>query len=407
MSESILVIGGGVIGLSLAWELQSQGREVTVLERDEPGRGASFGNAGHFATEQVFPLADPALLPQIPSMLLDPLGPFRIRLRYLPRALPWMLRFLVNMTPGRRRRNQHALSAINDRAMADWRTLLASIGAQSLMSERGSLLVFESTELAEQQQMAANFGQAGVRVEWLDAQQLQELEPALSPSLTGGLLFPDTGHSVDPFAICQALVAALTKKGVHFVQGEAQSLDAGGVVTLKGGGQLQADKVAVCAGAWSRPLAVQLGHRVPLDTERGYHLMVQADSGLTRPVSSAERKFIVTPMAQGTRLAGTVEFAGLQAPMNPKRAEILLPHAKALLPEMTGLPGEPWMGFRPSLPDSLPVLSASSSPRVYFSFGHQHLGLTQAATSARLVCALMLGHSPEVDLSPYRIDRFS
>ncbi|WP_028109795.1 NAD(P)/FAD-dependent oxidoreductase [Ferrimonas futtsuensis] len=406
MSESIIVIGGGVIGLSLAWELQAQGARVTVLERDEPGRGASYGNAGHFATEQVFPLADPALLPQIPRMLLDPLGPFRIKLKYLPRVLPWMLRFLFNMTSSRRRQNQRALSAINGRAIADWRTLLASIGAEPLLSERGSLLVFESTANDEQQRMADGFRQAGVRVEWLDARQLHELEPALSPSLTGGLLFPDTGHSVDPFAICQALVDALRKEGVGFVQGEARSIDVTGSVTLKGGGQLQADKLVVCAGAWSRPLAAQLGHRVPLDTERGYHLMIRGESGLSRPVSSAERKFIVTPMAGGTRLAGTVEFAGLQAPMNPRRAEILLPHAKALLPAITGQPGEPWMGFRPSLPDSLPVLSASSSPKVYFSFGHQHLGLTQAATSARLMSALMLGRSPHVDLAPYRIDRF-
>lgn len=406
MSESIIVIGGGVIGLTLAWELQSQGACVIVLDRDEPGRGASFGNAGHFATEQVFPLADPALLPQIPRMLLDPLGPFRIRLTYLLRALPWMLRFLVNMASARRRRNQRALNALNQRAMADWRHLLATIGAEQLMTERGSLLVFESSYHKQQQKMAADFRRAGVAVEWLDAQQLQELEPALSSSLTGGLLFPDTGHSADPFGICQALVDALTQQGVRFFRGEAQSIDASGSVTLRGGGRLKADKLAVCAGAWSRPLAAQLGHKVPLDTERGYHLMIQEDCGLSRPVSSAERKFIVTPMAAGTRLAGTVEFAGLQAPMNPRRAEILLPHARALLPEMTGHAGKPWMGFRPSLPDSLPVLSVSSSPRVFFSFGHQHLGLTQAATSARLVCSLILGQTPDVDLEPYRIDRF-
>ncbi|WP_035415223.1 NAD(P)/FAD-dependent oxidoreductase [Ferrimonas kyonanensis] len=402
------IIGAGIIGLTQAWILSLAGDRVTVVDREEPGRGASFGNAGHFATEQVFPLADPALLPQVPAMLMDPLGPFRIRGGYCLKALPWLMRFVANMTPARRRHNQAAITALNRRAMEDWQGVLAECGQSQWLQQQGSLLVYEQTAIAEQQRQARTFAEAGVICDWLDAAQLHQLEPGLSSTLSGALWFPETGHTLDPYGVCRGLMQTLLQRGVRFERGQVTAVTPEAAITLADGRQFQADRLVVAAGAWSAALAAQLGYRVPLEAERGYHLMLTQHSGLRRPVSSAERKFIITPMAAGTRLAGTVEFAGRDAPMNPRRADILLHQGKALLPQLNVRQGqgERWMGCRPSLPDSLPVIGGCHHRRCFFSFGHQHLGLTQAATSARLLGQLMAGQATDLDLSPYAIHRF-
>ncbi|TKB57339.1 NAD(P)/FAD-dependent oxidoreductase [Ferrimonas aestuarii] len=389
-----LVVGAGIIGLSHAWGLQKLGYQITLIDRKPPGNGASKGNAGHFATEQVFPLADPSLLPQVPSMLMDPLGPFRIKMGYLPKIVPWLARFVCNMLPARRVHNQKVISELNRTALKDWQLLLDEIGRPDLMTINGSLSVFEQTPISTQYRLANRFSRAGVACERLSAEQVAELEPALSSNVTGALWFPQTGHTFDPHQVCKALFDALMEKGARFVESEVETVSGRAEVNLTNGTWLKGDNLLLATGAWSKPFAAQLGHKVPLDTERGYHLMLPHDSGLSRPVASMERKFIITPMAGGTRLAGTVEFAGLSAPMQPRRADVLLPHGKALLPNLDSRleDGERWMGFRPSLPDSLPVVGRSDSyPQCYFAFGHQHLGLTQAASSAQLLQKIVTG----------------
>ncbi|MXR69151.1 FAD-dependent oxidoreductase [Shewanella sp. JBTF-M18] len=428
-NADITVIGAGIIGLANAIALQKAGFRVRVIDKQGVAAGASFGNAGHFATEQVFPLADPAMLPKLPGMLLDPLGPFRIQPRYFLKALPWFMRFLVNMLPARRAHNSAAIKALNQKSISAWQQLVSDCACPELLKLEGSLLVFEQTPSIEVERVYQSYRAAGVAVKLLSGDEVRGLEPDLSPNIKHGLWFTDVGHTQDPTELCQRLATQFSKQGGELVIGEVTGLryvdkaieggkyekDEQGEqavsVCVADGANYQSDKLLLSAGAWSKPLARQLGFKVPLETERGYHLMMPQQSRLQRPVASFERKFIITPMSRGTCLAGTVEFGGLKAPLVEARADCLLPHAKALLPGVLAgaktSQGERWMGFRPSLPDSLPVLGASpKSDKIFFAFGHQHLGLTWAAFGAELMAKTIKGEKPLVDMSPYRIDRF-
>lgn len=374
----VIVVGAGVVGLASAVALARRAFKVTVIDKEGVAAGASFGNAGHFATEQVFPLADPALLPKLPGMLLDPLGPFRIRPAYFHKALPWFMRFVVNMSRKNRERNGVAIKALNLRSMAATRELLAFCGRPELLVENGSLLVFETRDKQVIDAEFRHYRDAGVAVKLLTGDEARALEPSLTEAITAALWFTEVGHTPSPKAICDALADTLLRLGGSIELGCVKQLQ-GPSALLDDGRKLTADKVLLCAGAWSRPLALSAGHKVPLDTERGYHLMMPQQSGLKRPVASFDRKFIITPMDGGTRLAGTVEFGGLEAPMSPARADCLLPHARALLPAVfaaaTLEDGERWMGFRPSMPDSLPVLGESQSPGCFLRLGINISGL--------------------------------
>lgn len=417
----VVVIGAGIVGLTTALQLQRAGLSVELLDAQGPGSGCSRGNAGHFATEQVFPLASIAVLRQLPAMLLDPTGPLRLRAGYFFKALPWLLRFVANVRPGRQQALQSALTALNAQALPAWQRLLPQAEASDFVQFRGALLVSEQPGLINLAQTFRQYQDAGISVNWLEQSALQTREPALSTQVKGAIEFPEVAHTTDPYALCLRLYQQFVALGGRFRQQQVQRIrpcNSGYQLELlpepnipqSGPGQLtlQAGKLVICAGAASHQLCADLGYQVPLEAERGYHLMTQSRP-LQSPVSSLERKFIMTPMQHGLRLAGTVEFAGLNSAPDYRRASVLLQHANQLLAEPTSAnPAlEPWAGNRPSLPDSLPVLGAA--PRhagVYLNFGHQHLGLTWAALTAEITSALLLGQTPGLDLSPYRIDRF-
>jgi len=419
-----LVIGAGIIGAAIAEHLAADGREVLLLDRHAPGQGCSGGNAGHFATDVVLPLANPDTLLGLPKMLLDPLGPLSLRWSYLPRMLPWLTRFALAALPANAKASAEALRSLNRESIVSYDRLLTRTGLQHLMTKRGAITLYQTVKgqakHASTVQLLRNYG---VNVEALDTQQLLDLEPALTADISGGLFFPDTAHTVDPLALVTQLVNAFVANGGRFEQADVEQIqqqDNNAVLVKTSQGDYLAKKIVIATGAWSKPLMAMLGHKVPLDTERGYHLTLpNPEAALTRPTTAFERSFVMTPLSAGLRLAGTVELAGLDAPENPSRADILYQHAQTLLPGLNREGATRWMGCRPSLPDSLPVIGPSpNSDAVFFAFGHQHLGLTQAAITAEIMGELIRGSdgpgtnashgasTSHINLSPFRVDRF-
>ncbi|MGY4494029.1 NAD(P)/FAD-dependent oxidoreductase [Pseudomonas sp. TE3610] len=410
----IAVVGAGIIGVACALALARKGFKVQVLDRQAPGLGASYGNAGHLATEQVFPIADLSIIKRLPAMLMDPLGPLRLDWRYLPRALPWFTRLLLNLRPEPYQRSVAGIRALNEGSLGAWQRLLQSIDRAHLLKEDGSLLVFERPESrAALDALQARMRQQQVPVQAWDNAAIRQAAPHLSEHLQGGLFFPATGHFVDPYRVVTELVEAAKAEGVQFLQrsvvdGRVQD---NGVVLDTDQGPLAARRVLLACGAHSAPLTARLtGKRVPLDTERGYHLMLPAEQQrLPFAVTSLERKFIMTPLQGGMRLAGTVEFAGLKAPPSMARARQLYQLSKGLFSRDLNAEGATeWMGCRPSLPDSLPVIDRVAGGKVLLAFGHQHLGLTQAGVTAEMIGELAASAQDKTLplLTPYRLDRF-
>ncbi|KRW59501.1 NAD(P)/FAD-dependent oxidoreductase [Pseudomonas sp. TTU2014-080ASC] len=416
--HDIAVIGAGIVGVACALQLARQGLRVVLIDRLEPGLGASFGNAGHLATEQVFPIADSSILKRLPSMLLDPTGPLRLDWRYLPRALPWFIRLLLNLRQAPTQRSIAGLRKLNEGSLPAWQRLLASIDKPQLLRRQGSLLMIErrQSQPALRALQARMLSQGVTVAEW-DAHAVRQAAPQLSPSIQGGLFFADTGHFIDPKLVVDALFEACTAAGVSFYkqQVNAAHITRLGVLLQTDEGALNVHKVLIACGAHSAHLTQTLtGQKVPLETERGYHLMLPHEhQRLPFPVTSFERKFIMTPMSSGLRLAGTVEFAGLDRPPQMKRAWQLLKLSQDLFARpLNESDASPWMGFRPSLPDSLPVMDCVCNGKVLLAFGHQHLGLTQAAYSAELMARLcspnlMEQHQALLELKPYRLSRFN
>jgi D-amino-acid dehydrogenase len=409
----VVVVGAGIVGLNVALALGRRGWAVTVVDPRGPGEATSFGNAGCIAVAEITPISMPGLIRQVPRMLLDPLGPLAIRARYLPRLAPWLWRFWRAGTPARVEAATRALGALVGRAWTDWDDVVAEARLGDLFVRNGALFVY-ATDTGWRAAAAewALRRRHGVRLEEVDAAAIRALEPALAPRFSRGYFVPDWGHVRDPYAVATRLADHMRARGgalraaavrdVAFADGRpsAARLDDGTTVPF--------DALAVCAGAWSGPLARALGPAVPLDTERGYNTTLPSPGvALSRPVCPAEHNFVATPLAAGLRIGGAVELAGLAAPPNFARAKALLALGRQALPGLDTRGGTEWMGFRPSLPDSLPVIGLS--PRygnVVFGFGHGHLGLTEAATTGRLVADLLTGTPPPIHLAPFRIDRF-
>ncbi|WP_409319508.1 NAD(P)/FAD-dependent oxidoreductase [Pseudomonas sp. KCJK9016] len=417
ITHDIAVVGAGIIGVACAWRLAQQGLRVIVVDPQEPGHGASFGNAGHLATEQVFPIADLSILKRLPAMLMDPMGPLRLDWKYLPGAVPWFTRLLLNLRPAPFQRTVAGLRALNEHSLDAWHRLLNDIQRPELLKVEGSLLVFERPDSRPAiEALQARLRQQQVPVDVWSATAVRDRAPQLSEHLQGGLFFPDTGHFIDPYRVVCELMNAAKACGVQFVK---QRVDGGqvqehGVNLLTADGTLSTRQVLIACGAHSATLTAALtGKKVPLDTERGYHLMLPHEHDrLPFPVTSLERKFIMTPMSEGLRLAGTVEFAGLDAPPTMARAWQLHRLSKGLFrEELNCEAATPWMGFRPSLPDSLPVIDRVCDGKVLLAFGHQHLGLTQAAVTAEMVggmvstVAMTRTHALP-SKAPYRLSRF-
>lgn len=354
----------------------------------------------------------PGFWKEIPSLVLRRDAPVHLRPAYAPAFAPWLLRFLANTSAARAEQASQAISALSSIAMRDWDRLIAASGAEHLVVRRGVLYAWESAaSLAAGIEDSTWRDRRGVAWEVLRGSELHEVEPALSPHLAGGIRIAGAAHTTSPLALSRALFAQFRQQGGRFEQAEVTDFERRAEritgVRLNGGTTLAADEVFVTAGAWSKDLARRLGSRVPLETERGYHIMVPSPGvSLRQAVLFPAHGFAATPMAEGLRLAGTVEFAGLRAAADPARARLMLRLAQRLLPGVGEEGVDPWMGHRPSLPDSVPVISPSPQlANVWFGFGHGHLGLTQAAITGAMLAAMADGRPTPVPAAAYRIDR--
>lgn len=411
----IAVIGAGIIGLTTALRLATEGHDVTVIAPREAPHMASTGNAGTIATYATDPVATPAVLRALPQLLFDPLSPLAIHRPSLARLVPWLARFGWQALPGPAGRNRRALVPLLAGTDEEWDRLARQVGAGALLRPRGALYAFDSPQALRAAQPGLDRHHAqGCAVELLDATALEKLEPGLPPGrFAGALMFPGTRVLSDPGQMLASIAGAATARGAGHIMGRVCSITRrrqGWHLILEDGPPVEAAQIVIAAGAWSRGLARNLGASVPLDTERGYHLefdMGNSAQPLTRPLCPARFGFYFTPMEGRLRAAGTVELGGRDAPPSPHRWEQLERGARAIFPDLPVV-ARRWMGLRPSLPDSLPVIGPAGpqAPGAWLAFGHGHLGITLAPRTATLISDLIAGRPPALDAAPYRADRF-
>ena len=407
-----VVVGAGVVGLAAAAALVRRGRAVTLVDPAEPGSGCSYGNAGCFSLASIVPVGMPGMWRKAPGWLLDPEGPLAIPPRYAPRIAPWVFKLLRNSSIHRVRRIAAELHSLLSPALDHWRPLADWAGVPELIRRNGWAVVYESAAAFEADRLGWRLrAEHGARIEFLEGAAIRDLEPALAPAYTHMAYLPEQGQCLNPLRLSQALEATLRRQGARFVKAPAMDFifrDGRVSAVITGAGPVDADHVVIAAGAFSKPLARRLGDDIPLETERGYHAMVKTGQPpLGRPVMSAEGKFFATPMEEGLRFAGSVELGGLKLPPNFRRADVLLKKGRAMLPGLDIGETTQWMGFRPSLPDSKPIIGPSRrAGNAYYAFGHGHVGLTAAAVTGEIVADLIHGLRPAISPAPFRPDRF-
>ncbi|MER9231318.1 FAD-binding oxidoreductase [Mesorhizobium sp. M0622] len=408
----IAIVGGGIIGICAAAFLAEAGRNVTIFDWTGICEETSSGNAAAFAFSDVLPLAHKGMIRQLPKWLADPLGPLSIPPAYLPKLLPWLVRF---WRAGRSDRYEAGLAAqagMMKLAEAEWMGLLDRSGTRPLLHEDGSLELYESeAEFKASLPGWAARQRFGIGFSHVEGNALAALQPGLSPRFVKGTFVPGWKTVADPKLLGKAIWAYAEGLGAGFEKARIERVEAGqdgATLTMAEGTTRRANHVVIAAGAWSHLLARKLGDRIPLETERGYNTTLPKTAfDVKRQLIFSGHGFVITPLETGLRVGGAVELGGLERPPNYARSKALLEKAQKFLPGLDPANGREWMGFRPSLPDSLPVIGRSQqTPSVVYGFGHGHLGLTQAAATGRLIRELVLGQSPSLDLGSFRPQRF-
>jgi D-amino-acid dehydrogenase len=420
MTYRVAILGGGAVGVISALEALRDGHSVTIVEPGSPGgeQAASYGNAGWLSSHSVIPPSEPGMWRKVPGFLLDPLGPLSIRWRYLPKIAPWLLRYLLSgSTAARVERNARALRPLLVGAPALHRALAHEAGVAHLIEQAGLMHVFPTRAAFEAARLGWDIRRA-VGVEWLELSEddIRQREPNLDRRYRFGLYVDEAGRCRDPGGYVAALADLARAKGATIVTDVAVGLhiENGRLrsVATATHGDISCDKAVISAGARSKTLAAMAGDRVPLETERGYHVsIVDPPVVLRGSVMASDTKLVVNAMERGLRAAGQVEFAGLEAAPNWRRAAIL---RDSLFGMMPGLPRDlppdrikVWFGHRPSLPDGLPVIGVSrATADVVYAFGHGHVGLVSSARTGRIVAQLLGGRTPEIPIAPFSPARF-
>lgn len=409
----VAVVGTGIVGVCTAQWLQRDGHEVTFIDPREAGEACSFGNAGSMSPSACLPVGMPGMWKKAPAWLLDPLGPLTIRWWYLPVVAPWLARFVGHSSPAEVARIATAMRGLLAPIFAAYAPLLERAGASDLVRHSGCLYVYSSRETASQWQWGMDLRRSlGVELRDVEEDELVALEPDLKGKFRFGLLAPENGSTLDPSKLVKAIHAQCLRDGAHTIAASVTGFVRSGrrvsAVRLDNGIHMQCDGVVVAGGAWSANLAADLGTSIPLETQRGYHVTVASSNlELNHTIMALEHNLMINPMAMGLRLAGSVEFAGLKAAPNYARAGVLLAKGKELFPHLDASRTSEWMGHRPCLPDSLPVIGpAPGMENAWLAFGHGHVGMCGGATTGREIAHLVAGRMPQVDLEPFRADRF-
>lgn len=407
-----VVIGAGICGLSTAIWLRRAGHEVTLIDRDHPGAGASFGNAGLLAQWAMVPVNTPGLAMRGLKYLLNPKAPLYMQWSALPQLVPWLWKFLRYATPKGTDHMAHHLATIVTDSVDQHRALVAGTRAEQWITDSAFSFAYPNRAAFEADKLAWDYrAQNGMVPDLIEGGAVQEEEPLLAPHITCLAQLKGHGHVLNPGAYMQTLAQVLTDEGGTYLQAEAMDivLDGGkvtGVATDHG--LLPCDHAILTAGIWSKPLMKKLGVNVSMVAERGYHLHLKNPSAMPRnPMMITDGKFGVNPMSDGIRCAGTVELGDANAPPSRAPLDLIAEHVKRAFPDLTFDHAEEWIGFRPSTPDSLPLIGEIGQTGVYAGFGHQHIGLTAGPKTGRLLAAQISGQAPNIDMSAYDANRFS
>ena len=413
MSENLKIgiIGAGIQGVCNALFLQKNGYNVTLFDRDEPGNlSASYGNAGHFSPYASVPLNRPDVLTDVPSMLLSSTGPLALRWNYVPKMIPWFLKFILNCSKKKMMHTAKNMHQILNLALPAFDELFDEVDISGLVEKKGVIYVWNDQNLTSRELEINIRKELGVEQQILTPKEIHDLEPNIKPFYHGGVFYSYARHTRNPKKVLLKLFDLFLAKGGKFLKINIQDLkfDGENPIVKSETQQFIFDKIVIACGAFSKKLTDKLNEKIPLDTERGYHVQFKGcDHLISRPVVFANRGFGMTPMEQGLRVAGTVEFGGLKNPLSKSRIKNLIEGAKYML---DGLPEhqDEWLGFRPSLPDFLPVIGPSKNYKnVYYSFGHHHLGWTLGAVSGKIISKMIAKENTNLNLEPYSSRRFS
>ena len=405
----IAVIGAGIQGVCNALFLQKKGFKVTLFDRDEPGNSASYGNAGHFSPYSSVPLNRPDVITDVPAMLLSSRGPLALKWNYVYKMIPWFLRFLLNCSERKMMHTAKNMHQILDLSLSAFDELFEAIDLNGLVENKGVLYVWNDKNLKSRELEIKIREELGVKQQILTPKDIHDLEPNIKPFYHGGVYYDYARHTRNPKKILLKLFDNFLKKDGKFLKLNVQELnfDDDKPVIRSDVQRFVFDKLVIACGAFSKRLTDKLHENIPLDTERGYHVHFKdCDHLISRPVVYLNRGFGMTPMEQGLRVVGTVEFGGLDNPLSKSRIKNLIINAKDML---DGLPEheDEWLGFRPSLPDLLPVLGPSKNYKnVFYSFGHNHLGWTLGAISGKIISKMIANESTNLNLSAYSSSRF-
>ena len=411
LKSSVVVIGAGIQGVCISLFLIKKGFKVTLIDRDEPGKeSASYGNAGHFSPYASVPVNRPDILTDVPAMLLSSTGPLALKWNYVPKMIPWFLKFISNTSKNKMMHTARNMHQILDLALPAYDELFEEINLDGLVENKGILYIWNDKDLKSRELEINVRNELGVKQQLVNKSEIHDLEPHIKPFYHAGVYYPYARHARNPKKILLKFFELFLKKGGKFEKKDINDIqfDVEKPIIVTENEKYVFDKIVIACGAFSKRLTDNLGERIPLDTERGYHVHFKnCDHLLNRPVIFSNRGFGITPMEQGLRVVGTVEFGGLDNPLSKTRIKNLINNAKYMLGDLPVHEDE-WLGFRPTLPDFLPVMGPSKNHKnVFYCFGHHHLGWTLGPISGKIVSGMIAGEKTNLNLDPYSSIRFN